>query len=202
MSRPLPDPTALRHTRTYKRVYAFISACYLLFSLFQIALTQESNFYQLLGVGVDANQSGLKSAYRSLAKQFHPDRAGARSAEVFMRARKGYEVLMDPTARFAYDRFGPLALSFGDIHSEREYLRAGLLQCTAFYACSILAMMAYAMFGDSNSGGAKYHSTGILYHGQRTRRLGYHWVRTGALRASHLSSPSYGLYFRNGSLFK
>ena len=65
------------------------------------------NLYQVLGTTAQADDSQLKSAYRNLAKTYHPDiNAGNRRAEVrFKELNQAYEVLRDPGARAAYDAF-------------------------------------------------------------------------------------------------
>jgi molecular chaperone DnaJ len=66
------------------------------------------DYYEILGVGRDADEKTLKSAYRKLALQFHPDRnPGDKEAEArFKEAAEAYEVLSDPSKRQRYDRFG------------------------------------------------------------------------------------------------
>ena len=66
------------------------------------------DYYEILGVGRDADTDVVKKAYRQLALQFHPDRNnGSREAEEkFKEATQAYEVLRDPEKRAAYDRYG------------------------------------------------------------------------------------------------
>lgn len=72
-------------------------------------------FYEVLGVTRTANETELKSAYRRLAKDFHPDRnAGDKSAEIkFKEVNEAYEALKDPQRRAAYDQFGHAAFEGG-----------------------------------------------------------------------------------------
>ena len=66
------------------------------------------DYYEVLGVGRTVAEAELKSAYRKIAMQCHPDRnPGDKAAEEkFKEAAEAYGVLADPDKRAAYDRFG------------------------------------------------------------------------------------------------
>ena len=66
------------------------------------------DYYEVLGVNRDVDDSALKSAYRKLALKYHPDRnPNDREAEErFKEAAEAYGVLSDPQKRATYDRFG------------------------------------------------------------------------------------------------
>src|SRR5580692_3918089 len=66
------------------------------------------DYYEVLGVGRDADDQAVKSAYRRLALEHHPDRNpdNKDSEERFKEAAEAYSVLSDPQKRSAYDRFG------------------------------------------------------------------------------------------------
>jgi molecular chaperone DnaJ len=66
------------------------------------------DYYEVLGVARDTDEGELKSAYRKLALENHPDRNPDDSAaeERFKEASEAYSVLSDPDKRRAYDRFG------------------------------------------------------------------------------------------------
>jgi molecular chaperone DnaJ len=75
----------------------------------------EIDFYELLGVSRDADGATLKSAYRKLAMQYHPDRnPGCQDSENRFKAiSAAYECLKDPQKRAAYDRYGHAAFQNG-----------------------------------------------------------------------------------------
>jgi len=66
------------------------------------------DYYEVLGVGREADAAELKSAYRKLALKFHPDKnpGDKDSEDKFKEASEAYEVLSDPEKRARYDQFG------------------------------------------------------------------------------------------------
>ncbi|HZT72836.1 MAG TPA: molecular chaperone DnaJ [Terriglobales bacterium] len=73
------------------------------------------DYYEVLGVGRDADEQQIKSAYRRLALQYHPDRNREDPAaeEKFKEASEAYSVLCDPQKRAQYDRFGHAGVGTG-----------------------------------------------------------------------------------------
>ena len=66
------------------------------------------DYYEVLGVSRNASEKEIKSAYRKLAKKYHPDsNQGNQDAEnKFKEASEAYSVLSDPEKRKQYDQFG------------------------------------------------------------------------------------------------
>ncbi len=75
--------------------------------------TQKRDYYEVLGVERTASAQDLKSAYRKLAHQYHPDKNpnDKQAEEKFKDISEAYAVLSDEQKRAAYDRFGHAGVS-------------------------------------------------------------------------------------------
>ena len=73
------------------------------------------DYYEVLGVGRDADDAAIKKAYRVLAKKYHPDMnpGDAEAEKKFKEASEAYAVLSDPDKRRQYDQFGHAAFEGG-----------------------------------------------------------------------------------------
>jgi molecular chaperone DnaJ len=112
--------------------------------------TIRRDYYDILGIGRDAAEKEIKSAFRRLARELHPDVSGEPDAdERFREVVEAYEVLSKPEMRDLYDRFG------------HEGLRTGGFRPTQFDFGNIADLFS-VFFGDELFGGA----------GGRTRRPG------------------------------
>src|SRR4030066_1830069 len=67
----------------------------------------QRDYYEVLGVPRNASAEDVKSAFRKLARQYHPDVSQEPNAEErFKEINEAYAVLSEPDKRAAYDRFG------------------------------------------------------------------------------------------------
>ncbi len=73
-----------------------------------MATTTKQDFYELLGVSRNANAKEIRSAFRKLARKYHPDlNPGDKSAEEkFKQLQEAYDVLSDTKKRQMYDQHG------------------------------------------------------------------------------------------------
>jgi len=76
---------------------------------------EKRDYYEVLGVGRDATSEQIRSCFKKLAMEFHPDRnpGNPEAEERFKELAEAYDVLCDPEKRARYDRFGH-SNGFGD----------------------------------------------------------------------------------------
>jgi molecular chaperone DnaJ len=112
--------------------------------------TVRRDYYDVLGLSRGASEREIKSAFRKLARELHPDVSEAADAEErFREAAEAYEVLSKPETRELYDRFG------------HEGLRTGGFRPTDFDFANIADLFS-VFFGDElfgMPGGAARRST-------------------------------------------
>ena len=74
----------------------------------------KKDYYETLGVSKDASDAEIKSAFRKLAKKYHPDVNKEPDAEAkFKEIGEAYSILSDPQKRKTYDQFGSAAFEQG-----------------------------------------------------------------------------------------
>ena len=99
------------------------------------------DYYEILGVGRDADETQIKKAFRKLARELHPDVSKEDNAEArFKEVAEAYEILSDPERRATYDRYG------------YECLRSGGYNPTDFGAFGGLSDILDAFFGGGGGG--------------------------------------------------
>ncbi len=127
-------------------------------------MNHKRDYYEVLEVQRGASEQELKSAYRKLALQYHPDRNPGNheeATEKFKEITEAYGILADPQKRAAYDRFGHAAVSGSGAQPD-------------------FSSGAFADFGDIFGTFGDLFGLGDIFGQGRTRRRG------GAARGSDL----------------
>jgi len=127
---PKPAPQSEKFERHRRRIFIFVITSYLLYTLYETFYQVQlaGDYYQALGVSPFADERAIKSRFRRLAAQYHPDKVGLDNGAdaYFLYLRRAQETLVDPVKRFAYDRFGTDMLNWGDKKTMRDYLMTSL----------------------------------------------------------------------------
>ncbi|OQD83073.1 hypothetical protein PENANT_c018G04292 [Penicillium antarcticum] len=125
---PRPQPQSPKFERHRRRIFIFVITSYLLYTLYETfhQVQVAGDYYQVLGVSPFADERAIKSRFRRLAAQYHPDKVGIEGEAYFLYLRRAQETLVDPVKRFAYDRLGSDMLNWGEKKTMREFLMASL----------------------------------------------------------------------------
>ena len=76
-------------------------------------MAEKRDLYEVLGVNKGASKDEIKSAYRKLAKKYHPDNKETGDEAKFKEVQEAYDILFDDQKRSAYDQFGFAAFEQG-----------------------------------------------------------------------------------------
>ncbi|VWU52120.1 DnaJ protein, putative, partial [Hepatocystis sp. ex Piliocolobus tephrosceles] len=72
-------------------------------------ILKSNNYYEILGIPKDSNDETIKSAYKKLAKLYHPDKNKSKDAEeAFKKVSKAFQHLIDKDKRYEYDNYSDL----------------------------------------------------------------------------------------------
>lgn len=139
-------------------IHVLVVGLYLLYTLIEAHhdLRAQGTFYSDLGLSsLGAGDKEIKSRFRRLAAVHHPDKSadGAGGADRFMALKLASDTLLDPAARFAYDRFGPEVTAWQRVQTPRDYLARGVFQSLLpHYGVAAAALYAFGWLGYLNWG--------------------------------------------------
>ena len=90
-------------------------------------MTENKDYYEILGVEKDADPNEIKLAYRKLAKKYHPDlnREDRDAKEKFIALKEAYDTLIDPIKRKIYDQSGydPRNIDLTEVFQNNDFIR-------------------------------------------------------------------------------
>ncbi|MCX7970728.1 MAG: J domain-containing protein [Negativicutes bacterium] len=128
------------------------------------------DYYRVLGVERTAGDKEIKSAYRRLARQYHPDlhqgEEKRKAEEKFKQINEAYEVLSDPEKRRRYDQFGANWQN-GQEFDPRDFGFQGVKFDFGNLGGSDFSEFFRMMFGNVSGGGFDFGGLGV-----GTRRRG------------------------------
>ncbi|KAJ3300120.1 hypothetical protein HDU76_006153 [Blyttiomyces sp. JEL0837] len=141
-------------------IFSLVVLSYLSYTLYEVDQSLPPNFYNVLNLNVNRfDPKDLRSNYRVLTLQYHPDKLQGLSAEeasrfqsVYLQVRQSYEVLKDTDLRNAYDRFGQGILECRHCSTERDYVVNGLGNYFSFYIGTGSIMIVLSLVGKGDFG--------------------------------------------------
>ncbi|EED12641.1 membrane associated DnaJ chaperone, putative [Talaromyces stipitatus ATCC 10500] len=136
---PRPQPGTPRFDKHRRRIFIFVVTLYLFYTIYEsfYEVRAAGDFYSVLGVSPSADERTIKSRFRRLAAQHHPDKLNHQqqtlSDSSFVYLKLAQDTLLDPAVRFGYDRFGPQVNEWRNSSTVRDFLYAGLKQSLTQY---------------------------------------------------------------------
>lgn len=127
------------------------------------------DYYKILGVDKKSNQEEIKSAYRKLAKKYHPDLNpnDEKAQEKFKEINEAYEVLGDQSKRKQYDRFGSgYNFQGGQNFDPSQYGFGG----ESFSGSGDFSDFFNMFFGGSSRGSSQGFDMGDIFGGRQSTR--------------------------------
>jgi len=134
------------------------------------------NFYEVLGVGKDADEATLRKAYRKLALKYHPDKNpdNKDAEDKFKEVSHAYEALSDPKKKELYDTYGEEGLTAGE-NGGHPGMHAGHAGMNTHYQSSFDFRDPRALFEEMLGGG--FGGTGFGGGGSFGASDGFHQPR-------------------------
>ncbi|KAJ1673085.1 hypothetical protein EV182_005920 [Spiromyces aspiralis] len=113
---PSPPPGSPQYRRDRRIAYIVVISLYILYTFYSVLTSLAPNYYNLFGLHntPDLDSRLLRSIFRRLSLQFHPDKLTSPAISdhnFYININHAYQVLADPVKRQAYNRLGPNFLS-------------------------------------------------------------------------------------------
>ena len=103
-SRPIKGSS--RYRRHYEVAYSLVLVAYFSYCVGQTLYDMPKNYYSRIGVQRLRVDEDLKSCFKTLVRQYHPDKAPNSDPQVFLEIKQAYEILDSEKLRVAYEIFG------------------------------------------------------------------------------------------------
>ncbi|KAF2853521.1 membrane associated DnaJ chaperone-like protein [Plenodomus tracheiphilus IPT5] len=159
---PKPQPGSVRFVKHRRNILIAIYAAYFIFTIYEVDwnLQRSSNAYNVLGVPIDVNDSGINSRFRRLTIKYHPDKIGpnidpAQANDYYIHLKSSRDIILDPVKRFAYDRFGPSILarcSPSTCVTAKDFIFQGLSDMVVIYGALFAVLVGANALGFMTEG--------------------------------------------------
>lgn len=170
---PKHKPTSPQQAAQHARyAHLFVVTAYLCYTLYgsYMSLAEEENFYDILNLKIPSTAAvsseqwdkTIRSRWRSLARQFHPDKLQGNVSEMtkktyeyrYVRMRRAYETLSEPLTKLAYDRFGWAVVHAceGKCTNASDFMLKGLQASLGFYAAALFTLIGLSVLRRSEFG--------------------------------------------------
>ncbi|KAG0206926.1 hypothetical protein BGX28_001729 [Mortierella sp. GBA30] len=148
-----PAPNTPKHRRHHNRIYCAVVLAYLAYTILEVDRATPANCYDLLDLNFHSfSQKQLRTNFRKASLTYHPDKVGQAGAETFVRIRAAHEVLSDPVAKLAYDRFGPDIVTCATCKTVKDHISRGLSSFYTFYLGSAVVLILMSVLGKGQFG--------------------------------------------------
>ncbi|KAK7721776.1 hypothetical protein SLS57_005125 [Botryosphaeria dothidea] len=151
---PRPQYGSPKFIRHRKIIHTLVIVAYLFYTIYEAdwELQRQGNFYQALGVPIDASERTIQSKFRRLTVLHHPDKVIAAEARpaaerYYVYLKLARDTLADPAKRFAYDRFGPDMLEWKHCVTVHDYIMHGVQKNAPSYLGGGVVMIMLGMLG-------------------------------------------------------
>lgn len=116
-----PQKGSEAYANDFRKIYSLVFITYLLYSVSSEVYKQKPSYYTDLKISRRKCEINLKSRYRTILHELHPDKTTDPNPELFLKLKTRYEVLNNKATRDAYDTFGPKILQHASkIHTDLD----------------------------------------------------------------------------------
>ncbi|KAI9106071.1 hypothetical protein DFS34DRAFT_45053 [Phlyctochytrium arcticum] len=138
----------------FRVIYSLVVLCYLAYTFVEVERGLPSTYYDILGVSRQCDAKDLKTSFRQLTLELHPDKLPAMPEEEralheyrYVHVRQAYETLKEPMRRQMYDKFGEVVHDCIRCVKERDYLMKAIPEFGVFYVISTVVLCILSILG-------------------------------------------------------
>jgi DnaJ domain len=140
-----PQPGTPLYALHHRRIRTLVLCLYLIYTLLQSLydVRLAGDFYMLLSLTPTSSDREIRARFRRLAAKHHPDKTPSSTDTTFIHLKLASDTLLNPSLRFAYDRFGPAitAVTHPHLKTIQDYVYAGLRAKVPEYASNFVFLI-------------------------------------------------------------